>query len=147
MDKLRTMGAVLSIAFSFAFVSTAAAQDEPEAHYFAVIDTSPINRLPQEFIIKLTDPERIRQAQSIVRGVEPNVFRVGGEIVAGRANYNDLWTFHLNPDSVYFFYRQREACDAPPTEVEVHLGEVGGSYLPDGNWCPWTSRVIREVKI
>jgi hypothetical protein len=39
-----------------------------------------------------------------------------------------------------------EVCDAATSYVEEHLAEVGGAFLPGRRWCPWSSRVIAEVK-
>jgi hypothetical protein len=46
---------------------------------------------------------------------------------------------------VRFFEVAIEVCDATMPYVEDHLDEVGGAFLPGGYWCPWTSRLTREV--
>jgi hypothetical protein len=38
-----------------------------------------------------------------------------------------------------------EVCDANMMYVEDHLDEAGGAFLPGNHWCPWDSRVTREV--
>ena len=143
MEKLRKLGVTVAAAFSFAFVSAATAQDEPEAHYFAVVDTTSTYRTPQEFIIKLTDAKLIEQARLIAAGSAPREFRVEGAVLPGRTDYNELWTFYLDPTSIRFFDQSEEACDATPMYVEEHLVEMGSVF----HWCPYSSRVIREVKM
>ncbi|WP_433227073.1 hypothetical protein [Microtetraspora malaysiensis] len=36
-------------------------------------------------------------------------------------------------------------CDATIPYVEDHLDEAGGAFLPGLVWCPWSSRLVREV--
>jgi len=38
-----------------------------------------------------------------------------------------------------------EDCDASVTHVDDHLDETCRAFLPGGFWCPWSSRLIREV--
>ena len=35
--------------------------------------------------------------------------------------------------------------EAVVTAIEQHLDEVGGSFLPGNQICPWLSRIVREV--
>ena len=38
-----------------------------------------------------------------------------------------------------------EVCDASMQYVEDHLDEACGMLLPTCLWCPWSSKVVREV--
>src|SRR5262249_15280310 len=38
-----------------------------------------------------------------------------------------------------------EVCDSSIGGVERGLNEVGGSFLPDFRWCPWTTRILAEL--
>jgi hypothetical protein len=99
-----------------------------------------------QFIIELTDPDKIETARTLI--TESNALRlhVGGTLVKEPASYNKPWRFHLDPSSIYFFEMATGVCDATPTYVEAHLDEAGGAFLPNLNWCPWTSKVVAEVK-
>lgn len=99
----------------------------------------------QTFVFALDDPEKISLARSIIAGQETARVHVQGTIVATPASYNPGWAFHLRPDSIGFFENQIEVCDANMSYVAAHLDEVGGSTLPRSFWCPWSSRLTREV--
>jgi hypothetical protein len=105
---------------------------------------SPINTT-ERFVFALSDPNRILEARSLIAGKNPNKHAVQGTIVTQRASYNPQWSFHLDPASIGFFEIATEVCDANVTYVEDHLKEVGGSFLPNNHWCPWSSYLIAEV--
>jgi hypothetical protein len=97
------------------------------------------------FVIALTDPATIAEARALASGQEPSK-HVTGLVVAEAVPYNAPWSFHLDPDSISFAEMSIEVCDAATTYVEEHLAEVGGAFLPGRRWCPWSSRVVEEVK-
>ncbi len=68
-----------------------------------------------------------------------------GTIIKSKENYNPDWSYHLVPESVSFFDVAVELCDANMRYVEEHLDEVGGSFLPGNQWCPWSSRLTKEI--
>ena len=97
------------------------------------------------FIIQLIDPEKIRRAREILRGPDRKRYMVIGEIVKTPAPYNPRWSYHLDPPTIDFAEMAIEVCDATPSYVEEHLSEAGGAFLPGLRWCPWCSRLAREV--
>ncbi len=114
------------------------------AEAYFKFDTPPA---PETFIIKLTDPGKIDRAKAILDGGEKEAVHVTGVIVKEPASYNDSWSFHLEPESIEFFDVSTEACDSSIQGVEDNLDEVGGAFLPDNRWCPWNSRLIREIPL
>lgn len=100
----------------------------------------------ETFFIRLTDAARIAEARAIVSGQEHTRVAVAGTVVKEPADYNKPWHFHLASNSISFFERAIEVCDAATSHVETHLDEVGGAFLPGNRWCPWNSRVIHEIK-
>ena len=54
-------------------------------------------------------------------------------------------TFISIPNSISFFSQAIEVCDANMMYVEDHLDEACGAFLPGCHWCPWDSRLTREV--
>jgi len=135
----RLAAASLVVAF-IVLLAAAAASARREAAYF-VFDYPPG---PEEFVIKLTDPVRIAKARRIVAGEEP-ALHVMGKVVGGRARWNRRWHFRLAPRSIEFFELAVEVCDAGIAYVEEHRRAVGGAFLPGRIWCPWGSRLLREV--
>jgi hypothetical protein len=97
------------------------------------------------FVLKLTDPKKIREARDILSGKEKKKTHVYGLVAKKPEDYNKPWHFHLVPDSITFFEMAIEVCDSSISYVEEHLDEVGGSFLPGRRWCPWASKLVKEV--
>ncbi|MFJ4471086.1 calmodulin-binding protein [Streptomyces sp. NPDC089424] len=110
-----------------------------EAAYFNLRDIT-----GSDFVIKLTDPQRISEAREIVANGERKI--VIGRIVKQQAAYNWRWSYHYNPDTVSFADMAIEVCDATIPYVEDHLDEAGGPFLPGLYWCPWTGRLTSEIR-
>ncbi|MFF3437136.1 calmodulin-binding protein [Streptosporangium sp. NPDC002721] len=100
---------------------------------------------PRPFVIKLTDPEKIRHARRILSGQETERTHVMGRIIKRPAPYNPAYGFHLDPNTIDFFQMAIEVCDATLSYVEEHLDEACGAFLPGCFFCPWTSRLVAEV--
>lgn len=100
---------------------------------------------PDKFVFELADEELIAHARKILSGEETAAVHVTGLVVKSPAPYNPGWSFHLDPGSISFFELSMEVCDAATRYVEEHLDEVGGAFLPGNRWCPWSSRLLREV--
>ncbi|MFJ7147543.1 hypothetical protein ACIQVT_04965 [Streptomyces sp. NPDC100445] len=100
---------------------------------------------PEEFVFKLTDDARIGEARRILRGEQTDKTHVMGRIRKQAAPYNPGWSYHLDPDTIQFFTMAIEVCDAGMRYTEDHLDEAGGAFLPGSHWCPWGSRLLREV--
>ncbi|OWJ66141.1 calmodulin [Inquilinus limosus] len=99
----------------------------------------------QEFVIQLDDQNRIQQARDILSGKETEKVHVHGRIVKRRAPYNPKFNFYLDPQTIDFFAYAIEVCDADMQYVEDHLDEACGAFLPGCHWCPWNSKLSREV--
>ena len=110
--------------------------------YFAFVQPS---RPGQEFIIELDDDGKIQMARDILSGQEKNRIHVHGRIIKSRQPYNPRFNFYLDPQTIDFFEVAIEVCDANMVYVEDHLDEACGAFLPGCHWCPWDSRLSREV--
>ena len=97
------------------------------------------------FVIELRDPAKIQEARAILSGAQNDRIHVSGVIVIQKASYNPSWSYHLAPDSITFFQMAMEVCDSTMQNVEEHLSEVGGAFLPNNRWCPWSSVLVKEV--
>lgn len=97
------------------------------------------------FIIRLDDPELVEQARAILRGDETAKVHIQGKVVPRQAPYNPAWSFHLDPGSISFFELAAEVCDAATQYVQDNLDKVGSDFLPEGHWCPWSSRLVSEL--
>jgi hypothetical protein len=109
--------------------------------YFAFMDHS-----QQEFVFELTDPSKIEEARNILSGKTTDRVHVMGRIKKIRKDYNPNFSYHLDPSTITFFTMAIEVCDATMSYVEDHLDEACGAFLPGCFWCPWTSRLVREVE-
>ncbi|MGH6745831.1 hypothetical protein [Novosphingobium sp.] len=110
--------------------------------YFAFMQRS-----DQEFIFELTDEDKIAHARRILSGEEQEKVHVTGRIRKRTAPYNPKWSYHLEPATIDFFAVAIEVCDADMRYVEDHLDEACGAFLPGCHWCPWDSRLVREVEV
>jgi hypothetical protein len=100
---------------------------------------------PQTFIIQLSDPELIDEARAMLAGIQPTR-HIMGQVVKQPTDYNLPWSYHLAPSTIQFFSAAIEVCDASILAVEENLDEVCGACLPGCMWCPWSSRLIEEVR-
>ncbi|GAA3139249.1 hypothetical protein GCM10010486_01460 [Nonomuraea roseoviolacea subsp. carminata] len=143
---------VLVAAGTLAFAQPAAATQSvaatraaaPAAEALFEFDYPPA---PDRFVVKLTEPDKIQEARDILSGAQRDRTHVLGRIVKRPAPYNPGWQYHLDPTSVSFFTHAIEVCDASPRYVDDHLDEAGGAFLPGLLWCPWGSRLLREVSV
>lgn len=119
-------------------IRAAAAADGPA--YFEATDVT-----HARFILKIDDPAEIEHARELVSGETTDRPHFLGRIGKAPAAYNPRWSFHVKSYSVHFFDQAIEVCDATTPYVEEHLDEAGGAFLPGLVWCPWSSRLIREV--
>ena len=99
-----------------------------------------------EFVIQLNDEERIQKALDILSGKEKDAIHVHGRLVKRQQPYNPRFNFYLDPDTISFFEVAIEVCDANMMYVNDHLDEACGAFLPGCHWCPWDSKLTREVK-
>ncbi|RKT55312.1 hypothetical protein [Saccharothrix australiensis] len=99
----------------------------------------------ERFVLKLSDQDKIEHARRILSGEATSQVHVHGRIVKRSAPYNSRWSYHLDPETVSFFEVAIEVCDATIPYVEHHLDEAGGAFLPGLHWCPWESRLVREL--
>ncbi|MER5648124.1 calmodulin-binding protein [Streptosporangium sp. NPDC002524] len=142
--KVATLAAVAMLALT----TPAAAQQADTTHrttsapdaYFEFTDVTRATA-----ILKLTDPAKIQHARDLLSGTTTERPHVLGRIIKRAAPYNPRWSFHYNPDTIDFFDYAIEVCDATLPYVEEHLDEAGGAFLPGLVWCPWSSKLVREV--
>ncbi|APA94810.1 BP74-related protein [Nocardia seriolae] len=109
--------------------------------YFAFTDIS-----GKEFVFELLNEQRIAEARRILSGEEKASTHVMGRIRKRPAPYNPGWSYMLDPDTISFFTVAIEVCDATMTYTEDYLDEACGAFLPGCFWCPWSSRLTRELK-
>jgi uncharacterized protein (TIGR03437 family) len=135
-----TRYAILLTVALWAAAPASQAQTAPDAYFQLGFDG-----VSDTFVIRLTDPARIQTARNILSGTETQLRHVSGMVVKALAFYNVPWTYHFDPNSISFFSFATEVCDSSPRYVQQHLAEVGGALLPGNRWCPWGSKLIREV--
>ncbi|HET7713173.1 MAG TPA: Ig-like domain-containing protein [Patescibacteria group bacterium] len=108
---------------------------QPQEAFF-VFDVPPN---PETFVFKLTDPLKIQEARNLLAGGNKRI--VSGIIIKQPAYYNSPWTFHLDSKSITFPEVAIELCDASIRYIEDFRDEAYST------WCPWNSRLLREIPI
>jgi len=89
------------------------------------------------FVFKLTDPQRIQEARDILATGARKM--VAGMIIKQPVYYNSAWSYHLDPKSIGFPQFAVELCDASMRYLE---GNLDSAYP---GWCPWGSRLLKEI--
>ena len=97
-----------------------------------------------DFILKLTEPDKIARARRILEGIDPPL-HVTGIIVKESSCWNPNYSYHYDPSTVDFFENSMEVCDASFQYVEQNLAEAGGAFLPNLRFCPWSSYLVEEI--
>ena len=137
--RVLTVLAVIAV-LAMGFSSPSYAASDTEAYFaFKTYPSEP------EFVVKLTDPAKIQEARDILSGKETNQVHLLGRIKKQPVSYNPGWDFQYDPNTVSFFTFAIEVCDASTNYVNDHLDEAGGAFLPGLFWCPWSSKLVKEV--
>jgi hypothetical protein len=91
----------------------------------------------EKFVVQATDKQTILQLIDNYLG-KNNMFVIGN-LSRGDGGFNQLWSWHLVPDSVRMTEAAMELCDGRPSNVEENL-----DYWVDtvGTYCPWESKVV-----
>jgi hypothetical protein len=139
-SKIAAFAAMAMLALIAPALPAQAQQEAAAEAYFEFTDVT-----GSTAVFKLTDPVKIQHARDLVNGTTTDRAQVIGTITKSTAPYNPQWSFHYVPETVDFFDLAVEVCDATIPYVEEHLDEAGGAFLPDLRWCPWSSRLVREV--
>ncbi|MER5727169.1 calmodulin-binding protein [Streptomyces sp. NPDC002138] len=147
LTKAGTLAAVSMCTLALAVPAAQAAQQDGTAAATAASSTAYFEFTDgrNTFVFKLNDTAKIKQARDILSGVDKENRSVMGRVVKAPASYNQPWKYTLAPESVKFFSMAVEVCDASISYVNDHLSEVGGALLPGSTWCPWSSKLTREV--
>ncbi|WLQ41586.1 calmodulin-binding protein [Streptomyces laculatispora] len=99
----------------------------------------------QNLVVKLVKEEQIDHARELLSGATNERPHVIGRLKKYPADYNPNYSFHYDPATVGFFDYAIEVCDATLSYTEDHLDEAGGPFLPGLVYCPWNSRLVKEV--
>jgi len=110
--------------------------------YYSITDHTSLNN----FIIKLTNPDKIAMADAIYNGQIPDS-KIKGNIITTRVSYNTNWRFHLDPDSIEFFSSGFTNNDVSFDKVENNLANVGITLLPDKVIAPAKSCLVIPVTV
>ena len=107
--------------------------------YFTFTDAS-----RETFVIRLDDPDLIAHARALLAGTATDEARIGGIVTKKPADYGIGWSYHLDPDSIFFFDMSTEVGDSTMRYIEDHLDEIGGHLLPGSVWTGWSSDEVVE---
>jgi len=92
------------------------------------------------FHVWATNQEAIDQLLALEAG-ESQASIPNGPLLPGpgRADHNDPWSWHLDPEAVQMAELTVEVCDGRPSMVEENR-----AYWMDtvGRFCPWNARLV-----
>lgn len=99
------------------------------------------------FVIKSTNWAFIKEARKRVYGTyDGGENNVAGYVQMGREDWNRGYDFHLDEKKLTFFENAIELCDGTPWYIN---NDIQGwlDSVPKGIWCPWSSKVVKEVNL
>ena len=127
-------------------VDTPTSEPLTSVDFLATANRDDITDTSQHFIVRITELSMINMARDEVK-LTDGWTMVSGTVVPEAVDWNPGWSFYLAPKSIFLSAFFPESCDASIDDVEAKLDQVGSaSFLPDSEWCPWTSRLLSEVK-
>lgn len=99
-----------------------------------------------KFIIQLKNNYLIKHARALVNGETGDRPHIGGAISAETASYNPYFSYHLVPESIFFFDRDLSVCDYTFSDAEERgIDRVCHRYGPC-ELCPSKSLLLKEVR-
>ena len=114
--------------------------------FLATANREDITDTSQHFIVRITELSMINMARDEVK-LTDGWTMVSGTVVPETVDWNPDWSFYLAPKSIFLSAFFPESCDATIDDVESKLDQIGSAtFLPDSEWCPWTSRLISELE-
>ncbi len=120
---------------------TTSADSDPESHYFEFSHAD--EEIDYRFIAKTSDPDVIETIeQQLEQPFNQRNLHIHGDIERGNKGYNNDWNWHFEENNWQLVEVSAEVCDGRPQMVENNL-----DYWTEqvGYFCPWSSRVLREV--
>lgn len=110
-------------------------QDELSGGIVATFDV-----VGEEFSVWVTNPQTIQQILDLQRGVS-NANIPNGVILRGpgKADHNEPWSWHLDPEQIEMAEVTMELCDGTPSFVEEELDYFVATV---GRYCPWSARLV-----
>lgn len=130
---------IISLPACNTFTST---EKDTSPHYYEF--THKDGETNYSFIAKTSDPEVIAKVESeLKKPLDHRSLHIHSDIDRGNDGYNNNWNWHFIPGEWSLPSVSAEVCDGRPGMVEDNL-----DYWIDqvGYFCPWSSRVLREVE-
>jgi hypothetical protein len=120
-----------------------------QVDFLVTSDSTNPDNTAEHFVARIVDEDAIAIARAEIEKDESSGGSwqiISGTIEKTKADWNPDWSFHLIPDTVFFGEFFMEVCDATVLFVEENLDIAGGAFLPGLQWCPWGTRVLRELQ-
>jgi hypothetical protein len=97
----------------------------------------------ERYLLRTSDPAVIARARAeLAKPFAERTLHPNGALLRGDGGYNAPWSWHLADDGWNLVEMSMEVCDAWPGYIEEHLDDWLSQV---GSFCPWSSRVEREV--
>ena len=114
--------------------------------FLATANRADVTDTNHHFVVRITDLSVIHMAREEV-ALTDGWAMVSGMVIYEMVDWNLPWFFYLAPNSIVLSRSLPESCDASIDDVELRLDHAGSAtFLPDSEWCPWTSRLISELE-
>ena len=93
------------------------------------------------FSVWITNPQTIQQVIALRRGrSDANIPNGRLRTGPGRANHNQPYSWHLDPEDIMMAEVTMELCDGRPSYIEENRDEF---IREVGRYCPWGARLRR----
>ena len=94
----------------------------------------------ETFRVWATSQEAVDQLLALEAG-ESQANIPNGPLVSGpgRAEHNDPWSWHLDPEEIEMAEMTVEVCDGRPSYVEDNVDEFVDNV---GRYCPWSAELV-----
>jgi hypothetical protein len=118
---------------------------ETMAEFVATTDQTNPEDTSQHYIVRITDPDTIDVARQEVQKLS-GFLQVSGTINIEQVPWNPNWTFYVRPNTVRLGSIFSESCDVTVKYIQFNVNDAGETFLPDLQWCPSNSRLLRELE-
>ena len=97
----------------------------------------------ERFFAETQDAALIEMARrELAKPVDQRTLHIHGALVRGSGGLNEPWGWHFSPDDWLMAEMSMELCDSWPSYIEENLD----AWIDEvGSFCPWASRIVREV--
>lgn len=99
------------------------------------------------FVIKITDPEKIKEAEKYLVDGSAGQYKVKGKVIKKGVSYNPLWPFFIDPRDISFETALQPETDMTPEAIENNISTEGSTSLPGRVWTPSSLTMTESIDV